>query len=153
MTTKIPTPERGLWTATIGRARNPRLRQVGGRSPVPAATAYATAAVASKGALLAVEPQTGRTHQIRVHAAHAACPLWGDGAYGGPTRVVAANGAVAEMHRIALHAAWVEITSETGAPLRVDAPIPSDFEAIWVAVGGTPSAFAAALAPIYVPPR
>jgi 23S rRNA-/tRNA-specific pseudouridylate synthase len=153
VTTQTPTPEHGLWTATIGRARDPRLRQVGGRSPVPAATAYATAAVAPKGALLAVEPQTGRTHQIRVHAAHAGCPLWGDGAYGGPTRVVAANGAVAEMKRIALHAAWVEISSETGPPFRVDAPVPSDFEAIWVAVGGTPSVFAAALAAIYVPSR
>jgi 23S rRNA-/tRNA-specific pseudouridylate synthase len=150
--TKTPTPERGLWTGTIGRARDPRLRQVGGRTPAPAATAYATAAVAPQGALLAVEPQTGRTHQIRVHAAHAGCPLWGDGAYGGPTRVIAANGAVAEMPRIALHAAWVEITWESDAPLRVEAPLPPDFEAIWGAVGGGPSAFAAALAPIYVPP-
>ena len=153
VTTKTPTPERGLWTGTIGRARDPRLRQVGGRSPVPAATAYATAAVAPKGALLAVEPQTGRTHQIRVHAAHAGCPLWGDSVYGGPTRIVAANGAVAEMQRIALHAAWVEITSETDPPFRIDAPVPSDFEAIWGAVGGTPSVFAAALGAIYVPHR
>lgn len=144
-----PTPERGLWTAPIGRARDPRLRQVGGRSPVRAETAYAIAATAPRGSLLAVEPQTGRTHQIRVHAAHARCPLWGDGAYGGPTRRVAASGAVAGVHRIALHAAWVEVAFAQNAKLRVEAPIPDDFSAIWAGLGGDPSALVDALCTVY----
>lgn len=33
-------------------------------------------------ALLALHPQTGRTHQIRVHLAHIGCPVLGDPLYG-----------------------------------------------------------------------
>jgi 23S rRNA-/tRNA-specific pseudouridylate synthase len=144
-----PTPARGRWMGSIGRAVDPRLRQVGGRSAVFAETAYAVAVATARGSLLAVEPTTGRTHQIRVHAAQAGCPLWGDGAYGGPTRFVAASGAVANVERIALHAAWVEVTLGPGVTLRAEAPIPADFEAIWTACEGDLSAFAGALAAIY----
>jgi 23S rRNA-/tRNA-specific pseudouridylate synthase len=144
-----PTPERGVWSGSIGRSADPRLRKVGGRSPVTAETAYAAVANAPKGSLLSVEPKTGRTHQIRVHAAHAGCPLWGDGAYGGPTRFVAANGAVTSVERVALHAAWVEVTLGSGAPLRAEAPLPPDFREIWNGCGGDLSAFAVALSPVY----
>ena len=146
---RAPEPQQGLWTESIGRAKDPRLRQVGGRSAVAAETAYVVAAVAPKGALLAVEPRTGRTHQIRVHAAHAGCPLWGDRAYGGPTRFVASSGAVLGVERIALHAAWVEVPLAGNGNLHVEAPIPGDFQAIWTACGGDPSAFAGALRAIY----
>jgi 23S rRNA-/tRNA-specific pseudouridylate synthase len=149
ISTSAPDPLRGLWTATIGRAGDPRLRRVGGPSAVVAETAYAVAASAPKGALLAVEPKTGRTHQIRVHAAHAGCPLWGDGAYGGPTRLVAGNGTVAPVGRIALHAAWVEVKLGAKTHLRVESPPPPDFTAIWTACGGDLSSFAGALSPIY----
>ena len=145
----LPTPERGLWTGAIGRGSDPRLRRVGGRSASLAETAYAIASATTKEALLAVEPKTGRTHQIRVHAAHAGCPLWGDGAYGGPTRLVAASGAVTQVERIALHAAWVEVPLEPSVLLRAEAPVPADFHAIWTALGGDLSAFAAALPAIY----
>jgi 23S rRNA-/tRNA-specific pseudouridylate synthase len=144
-----PDPKRGSWTAPIGRAGDPRLRRVGGPSAVPAETAYAVVATSGQGALLAVEPKTGRTHQIRVHAAHAGCPLWGDGSYGGPTRLISGNGAVAAVERIALHAAWVEVPLGESAILRAEAPFPSDFAAIWSGCGGDLSAFAAALSPIY----
>ncbi len=144
-----PAPERGVWTGSIGRAVDPRLRRVGGRSAVIAETAYAVVAKAPKGALLAVEPKTGRTHQIRVHAAHAGCPLWGDGAYGGSTRLVFGNGAVASVERIALHAAWVEVPLTKSATVRAEAPLPPDFRAIWTACGGDSSAFAGALSAIY----
>jgi 23S rRNA pseudouridine955/2504/2580 synthase len=34
-------------------------------------------------ALMALRPQTGRTHQLRVHMAHEGHPIAGDGKYGG----------------------------------------------------------------------
>ena len=84
----VPEPRWGTWSFPIGRDRNPRKRRVGGRDATHAETSFAVVATAPGAALLAVEPQTGRTHQIRVHASHVGAPLLGDAAYGGPTRIV-----------------------------------------------------------------
>jgi 23S rRNA-/tRNA-specific pseudouridylate synthase len=147
-----PNPERGTWTESIGRSRDPRLRQVGGKDPETAETAYATIERTPKTALLAVEPKTGRTHQIRVHAAHAHCPLWGDAAYGGMTRLVSQQGTVTDVGRIGLHAAWVEVPLPRGRTFRCEAPLPAEFEVIWTGTGGDPAAFARAWAPVYPSP-
>ena len=150
---QAPVPERGAWTAPIGRAQDARLRQAFGRDAVRAETDYSLVAAAPKGALLAVEPQTGRTHQIRVHAAHAGAALWGDAAYGGPTRIVGASGSVAAVDRIALHAAWVEVSLDHGDTLYAEAPPPDELVALWTRCGGDAAAFAAALMPVYPSPR
>jgi 23S rRNA-/tRNA-specific pseudouridylate synthase len=130
-----PATPRGIWSGPIGRDRDPRRRRVGGRDAVAAETAYAVVASTRVASLLAVEPRTGRTHQIRVHAMSAGCPLYGDEAYGGPLRVVSGSGAVRAIARIALHAAWVEVA--LGAEiLRVGAEIPEELAAIWIECGG-----------------
>jgi 23S rRNA pseudouridine1911/1915/1917 synthase len=146
-----PAPEHGHWKGAIGRARDPRLRRIDGKSAVRAETAYRVVATAAKGTLLGVEPRTGRTHQIRVHAAHAGCPLWGDAAYGGPTRLVSAAGVVTQVERIALHAAWVEVPLRDGGVVRAEAEVPEDIQAIWAMCGGDSSVFAGALRAIYPP--
>jgi 23S rRNA-/tRNA-specific pseudouridylate synthase len=146
---RAPSPERGKWSSPIGRARNPRLREAHGKEAVRAETFYALAATAPKGALLAVEPQTGRTHQIRVHASHAGCALWGDDPYGGPTHFVTLQGTVVDVARIALHASWVEVPLSSGV-VRVESPLPADFSAVWTQCGGDLSAFAAAMSPVYL---
>jgi 23S rRNA-/tRNA-specific pseudouridylate synthase len=140
---RAPVPDRGTWSWPIGRARDPRLRAVFGKDPKPAETQYALVAVSpADAAMLAVEPQTGRTHQIRVHASHASAPLWGDVAYGGPSRIVSPSGAVSAVRRVALHAAWVKVpTRPGGRPWCVQAPIGADLEEIWAALGGQPSAW------------
>ncbi len=148
---RAPTPDAGLWTTPIGRDRDSRKRRVGGRDARPASTRYALCDTTERAALLAVEPVTGRTHQIRVHAAHAGCPLYGDGSYGGPTRIVSGRGSVTRLGRIALHAAWVEIADEGGALLRVDAEVPPDLSDIWTSCGGAASAWSRALDPIDPP--
>jgi 23S rRNA-/tRNA-specific pseudouridylate synthase len=140
------TPANGSWTWPIGRASNRRLRAVGGADARAAQTQYSSSATAGSGAcLLAISPRTGRTHQIRVHAAHAGCPLVGDTAYGGPARITAPDGTVVRVARIALHAAWVEIPSPRGGTWRVEAAVPNDLAAIWEALDGDPSGWAAAL--------
>jgi 23S rRNA pseudouridine1911/1915/1917 synthase len=139
---RAPVPANGTWDAPLGRARDPRLRQVNGRDPVAATTRYAVCAAAAGGmVMLAVAPKTGRTHQIRVHASHANAPLVGDRDYGGPPRVTLATGRVLEPRRIALHAARVVVPGASGAPLVARAPVPPELEALWSALGGDAAAW------------
>ncbi len=76
-------------------------------------------------ALLEVTLETGRQHQIRVHLAHLGMPVLGDPVYGpekprGP-------GAARQM----LHARVLAFAHpRTAASIRVDAPLPADFEAV-----------------------
>ena len=67
--------------------------------------------------LLDAELETGRTHQIRAHAAHLGFPIVGDRRYGS---------ASADLHeRLCLHAWTLEFAHpQTGAPLRFEAPLP-----------------------------
>jgi RluA family pseudouridine synthase len=144
---QAPTPARGTWDAPIGRGRDPKLRAVNGRDAAAATTRYAVTAVATGGvAMLAVAPVTGRTHQIRVHAAHAGAPLLGDRAYGGPTRLTLASGRVIEPGRIALHAARVVVPRPGGEPLVLSAPLPPGLASLWSALGGEPAAWEVSLA-------
>jgi RluA family pseudouridine synthase len=137
-----PSSSAGTWDAPIGRARDPRLRAVGGRDSIAAATHYAVCARAPAGAaLVAAAPVTGRTHQIRIHAAHAGAPLIGDRAYGGPARLTLASGRVVEPRRIALHAARVVVPDERSSPLSLSAPIPPDLASLWSVLGGDPDAW------------
>ena len=79
--------------------------------------------VMEKGGLTLVEfrPETGRTHQIRVHAQHAfGHALLGDPIYG------EAKGA----RRTMLHAAGLTIQREGKPPIVAAAPLPADFAAL-----------------------
>jgi 23S rRNA pseudouridine955/2504/2580 synthase/23S rRNA pseudouridine1911/1915/1917 synthase len=139
---RSPSPERGRWDAPIGRGREPRLRAVGGRDAVSSLTRYGVTATAPSGAaMLALSPATGRTHQIRVHAAHAGAPLVGDRDYGGPARTTLPTGRVVELRRVALHAARVVVPDANGRPIVARSPIPQELEELWSALGGEPSAW------------
>lgn len=82
-------------------------------------------------------PETGRTHQLRVHAARAGHPLVGDVDYGGPKRVVLANGSVITAKRPMLHCESVELAHPaTGEPMRFAAPVPEDIETVWSGIHG-----------------
>ena len=72
---------------------------------------------------------TGRTHQIRVHAAHLGAPVAGDDKYGDAdaNRRLRALG----LKRLFLHAAALTFKADYMAePLRVEAPLPATLEAV-----------------------
>ena len=69
--------------------------------------------------------ETGRTHQIRVHAADHGWPLVGDTLYGRAPKPLAAI--AGQLGRQALHAAVLELEHPTtGARLRFESPLPAD---------------------------
>ncbi|CAN5545310.1 RluA family pseudouridine synthase [soil metagenome] len=144
LATRAPSPESGTWDAPIGRGRAPRLRAVRGREAQTATTRYRTIARAGDRALLAIDPQTGRTHQIRVHASAAGAPLLGDGDYGGPTRLTLPGGRSQTLHRVYLHCAKVVIGLD-GGPSTLLAPIPAELQSLWATLEGADSAWADAL--------
>jgi tRNA pseudouridine32 synthase/23S rRNA pseudouridine746 synthase len=76
--------------------------------------------------LVEFRPETGRTHQIRVHAASGlGAALLGDPVYGNP------KGAARTM----LHAAALTIQREGKPPISAAAPLPADFAALGFAYG------------------
>jgi tRNA pseudouridine32 synthase/23S rRNA pseudouridine746 synthase len=79
--------------------------------------------------LVEAYPASGRTHQVRVHLAHAGHPLLVDPDYGDPPPWRAPGGSVV-LVRTPLHAASVELLHPTsGAPLRIEAPLAPDVRA------------------------
>lgn len=133
---------RGEWTWPIGRAKSPLLRAIGGPDAKEARSRFAVIARAHAGTtMLALAPETGRTHQLRVHASHAGAPLLGDRDYGGPMRVVLATGKVVSLARIALHCARVRVPVRAEVSVDVVAPVPIELATLWETLGGAPEAW------------
>lgn len=121
-----PAPREGRLEAPLGKdPARPGLRRVDPRGE-PAATRWRTLREGPRAALVEAWPETGRTHQLRVHLAHLGAPLLGDARYGGPRRV----GEVA-VPRVLLHARRLVLAHPaTGARLVLEAPVPEDLAEI-----------------------
>lgn len=74
--------------------------------------------------LVAAEPLTGRTHQIRVHAQFAGHPLVGDDKYGDDAFNLEMK--TFEVRRLFLHAGELEFVDEEGEKQEVRAELPAD---------------------------
>lgn len=123
--------------------RDRRKRQAGpGKGEKDALTLGSVVANAPLGVLLELRPQTGRTHQLRVHAAKAGAPLFGDVHYGGERRTVRSDGGVITFRRVMLHCAQLRLPVGD-VPLRL--PPPKDFLRGWEKLGGDPAALGEAL--------
>ena len=82
LTWGCPDPPEGIWDAPLGRVPGESLlRQVDPAGKI-ARTEYRVLETQGGLARLELHPLTGRTHQLRVHCAHAGCPILGDGQYG-----------------------------------------------------------------------
>jgi 23S rRNA pseudouridine1911/1915/1917 synthase len=80
-------------------------------------------------ALVRALPETGRTHQIRLHLGAIGCPLLGDRAHGGAALLTRASGERHDFARPMLHAFHLAVRHPAGGELRIEAPLPGDFEA------------------------
>ena len=85
-----------------------------------AVTRFVTIARAEDASFLSVFPETGRTHQIRVHLKAIGHPVLCDARYAPTLHCPPALG------RLALHAFSLELTREDGTVLRLEAPLAED---------------------------
>jgi 23S rRNA pseudouridine955/2504/2580 synthase len=92
-------------------------------------TRFAVRETFSGATLIEAEPITGRTHQIRVHAAHAGHPLLGDDKYGSreSERLAAQLG----LQRLFLHASALTFPEpSSGRPVQIRAPLGETLDAV-----------------------
>ena len=124
-------------TTQLARHKTDRQRQAvlfhGGRHAVTRARTVARFGTPPVLALMECWLETGRTHQIRVHMAHAGHGLVGDPTYGGKRKLARAAlaeplaEAVKSFNRQALHAAVLGfIHPVTSDNIRFEAPLPAD---------------------------
>jgi 23S rRNA pseudouridine955/2504/2580 synthase len=85
--------------------------------------------------LVEAQPVTGRTHQIRVHAAHAGHVIAGDDKYGDAAFDKSLK-ASAGLSRLFLHAARIELPRSGQKPLEVEAPLPAELLKVLAALRG-----------------
>ena len=115
------TPDHGVIDAPIGRADGSIIRRCVRADGLPSLTEYETLQTNERFTLLRLRPQTGRTHQLRVHMAYLGYPLAGDWLYGTEDKNLIA--------RPALHSYELWFTQPiTGQELHFTAPIPQDMQ-------------------------
>lgn len=129
--------EEGLIDSSIGRHPSHRKRMSTrakrGRSAI---TRWRKIEEFDNCTLLEIFPQTGRTHQVRVHLSSIGHPLLGDPLYGRKGRPGAIHDpglkeCVKKLNRQALHAHQLEFTHpRTGDKVRFVSPIPRDMNEI-----------------------
>ena len=124
-------------TTQLARHKTDRQRQAvlfeGGRHAVTRVRIVEAFGSPEVAALVECWLETGRTHQIRVHMAHAGHSLIGDQTYGGRRKLsektlgIRGVNAAKDFPRQALHAAVLGFVHPvTGDEMRFEAPLPSD---------------------------
>ena len=128
-----PREDGGRIDAAVGRHPTDRKRMsTTVRRGRPAATLWRVRERFASAALLEVDIETGRTHQIRVHLTDLGYPVVGDTVYGGTGRIrnvadTAVRARIKALDRQALHAWRLSFTHpETGELLTFSSPLPAD---------------------------
>jgi len=95
-----------------------------------ARTRYRTLRALPRCTELEIDLETGRYNQIRVHLAHAGCPLIGE------TKYAQRRDDPLKARRLALHAWRLAFAHPlTGADVRVEAPLPADLASLVAGTG------------------
>ena len=135
VTRNLPQTE-GSWIWPIGRKSGDALRFTTREDGKAAHTDFKLAAFHKGIAVMSFDLHTGRTHQIRVHAARAGMPIVADELYGGTGKIVEglhesdkpfARRIMSCFDRQALHARRVSFVHPfTNANITIEAPFPAD---------------------------
>jgi len=129
----VPRAPAGSLEWAIGRHPHERKRMsIRSRSPRAARTRYTVLESFGTLSLLRLEPETGRTHQIRVHLAAMGHPVLADALYGARKgRALPASGPGRSFQRQALHAAEICFPHPvTSTLVRLQAPLPHDMRSL-----------------------
>jgi 23S rRNA pseudouridine1911/1915/1917 synthase len=116
------TPQKGIIEAAIGRDPSHRQKMAIVTKGRAARTEYRVINYIGNYTLLEIKPETGRTHQIRVHLAAIGFPVVGDTTYGLKSP---------RFPRQFLHASKIVFRlPSTGAFVEFESPLPSDLEKV-----------------------
>ena len=115
-------PEKGVIDAPIGRDSGDRKKMAvpGESRGRQARTNYRVLRYVGKNSLLEITPETGRTHQIRVHLAAIGYPVFGDITYGKKSAFL--NRQFLHAHRIGFY------LPSSGKFVEFESPLPEDLE-------------------------
>ena len=130
--TQLPMPLSGIISRPLcrdpKRAGNFKIA-VGGQG-IEASTRYQRLNLRDDFCAVALYPQTGRTHQLRVHLASIGAPIAGDTRYGGCVRIQERT-----IARCLLHAQSLRLAHPlSGKAIDFEAPVPADMKPFWPGV-------------------
>ena len=115
----VPDPPFGVIDVPLGPRPGSLMEQMVRPDGKPARTKYGVLRRWGGRALVSLELETGRTHQIRVHMAHIGHPLTGDFLYGAEDRDL--------IPRPALHSGYLSFRHPiTGENMQFSVPLPED---------------------------
>jgi tRNA pseudouridine synthase 2 len=143
----VPSPNKGIISTNVGRDFRDRKKMAAfayGCTRGKMAKSYYSVLetlASGKAALVSWKLDTGRTHQIRVHAKHIKHPLLADDTYGGSASTAARAMAQGSTHRAAIVQQVVQLLNRpalhaktlgfehpsTGKWLQFECPLPDDF--------------------------
>jgi len=130
----VPRHRHGTVDEPIGRHPVHRQRMAVRSRGRAAVTRYEVLESWARCALVRAYPETGRTHQIRVHLAALGHPVVAD-----PLYARGRKSAAVAMGRQALHAESIAFRHPvSGEPLRIAAPLPADFASALAVLRGVP---------------
>lgn len=135
----VPSPREGkisTWLLREQTAEGDRMRIARHGEPDSdhAVTLYRTVDTAGQAlSWLEMEPETGRMHQLRVHAAHIGTPILGDPKYFEADSNWTFPGGI--QNRLHLHARRLIIPHPAGGRLDVVAPLPPHMQQSWNLLG------------------
>ena len=127
----VPRPSIGRIKLSLAKAAAPggeRMTPSGGGGKKALTLYRVVERAGNRAAWLALEPRTGRTHQLRAHCAALGTPILGDGKFGAAAAFIDGLESARMLH---LHARAIRLPHPGGGVLEAAAPLPGHMMATW----------------------